>query len=379
MKKFFILFCFLFSVFCFFPPSSRAQDTTDIQKQIDELEKKLSDIKDQSQTLSGQIAYYDNQIALNKLKISQTETLVSSISGKINNLEISLQDRVKLLRKLIAGTYKNSQLEPIALLFSSGGFSQGISAVEYAGVTQSYNRRLLHDTQMVQANYSQQKQLIEASQTKLKQQKLSLSQLREEKNTLLAQTKNDEAVYQKLLAQAIAQRDAMGLFTAGGDLLPPQPSPDGWYMNQRDERWGTTCIGSTCSFKNPSPVWRYGCLITSIAMLQKKNGIDITPRAIALNQSYFFQDYMLLPWPAQSGFKFTRSAKNMKLVDSELSAGRPVVIELLFSNRSQHFIVLKSKDGSDYVMNDPWFGPDLKFTGHYSFANINSVSTYTKT
>jgi hypothetical protein len=263
------------------------------------------------------------------------------------------------------------------LVFSSSDFSHLISRFKYAQLLQSSNRKLLHDTQYLQSNYAQQKILIQDSKIKLQSQKDSLAVLRAGKDLLLKQTKNDEATYQRLLAQAQAERDALGRFTQEGGLLPPQPSPDGWYMNQRDERWGRVCIGTTCSFSNPSFVWRYGCLITSVAMLQKKNGTDITPREIASNQSFFFQDLMLLPWPSQSGFKFTHYGRNLGLIDSELSSGRPVIVELLFSNKSQHFIVLKSKDGSDYVMNDPWFGPDLKFSSHYSFSNINSVSTYT--
>ena len=58
-----------------------------LDQQISDLEKKVAQLKDQDQTLSGQIAYYDSQIALNQLKISQTEDLITRISGKIDLLE----------------------------------------------------------------------------------------------------------------------------------------------------------------------------------------------------------------------------------------------------------------------------------------------------
>lgn len=378
MKKLFltliILIIFLIPVF-----PVLADDASDLENRISELEKKLDDLKNQANTLSGQIAYYDGQISLNQLKITQTEDLIASISGKIVSLERSLENRAEVLEKQIVVTYKHSRMDPVEMIFSAKDFSKLLSRFKYIQVVQQTSRQLMHDTQVVQSNYSDQKALIQQSRQRLEAQKKSLASLRAEKDTLLKQTKNDETTYQRLLAEAIAEREAFGSFTSGGGLLPPQPSPDGWYYNQRDERWGMVCIGSTCGFKNPSYVWRYGCLITSITMLQKKNGVDINPSQIASRREYFFQDLMLLPWPAQPGYKFTRYAKDMSKVDSELSAGRPVIVELLFSDRSQHFVVFKSKQGSDYIMNDPWFGPDLQFTKHYSTSNIRSISTYTKT
>jgi peptidoglycan hydrolase CwlO-like protein len=381
MKKILLVFLFFITVSLILVPVIffvRADTSSELDAKIAELTAKITAAQDTAKTLSGQITYYDNQIALNQLKITQTVDLINLISTKIDTLERQLQRSVGLLEQQIVVTYKNGHVDPIQMVFSASDFSHILSRFKYAQSLQETNRKLLHDTQYLQSGYSQQKDLIQASKKKLQTQKDSLAALRTGKDLLLKQTKNDEATYQRLLAQAEAERDALGRFTQNGGLLPPQPSPDGWYMNQRDQRWGAMCIGTTCSFKEPSFVWRFGCLITSVAMLQKKNGVDITPGNIASNQSYFFQDLMLIPWPSQPGFKFTHFGKNMSLVDSELSAGRPVIIELIFSDQSQHFIVLKSKDGSDYVMNDPWFGPDLKFFSHYSSSNIRSVSTYTR-
>jgi len=55
---------------------------------------------------------------------------------------------------------------------------------------------------VVQLNYAQQKNLVEDAKKKLEVQKKSLAVLREEKDNLLIQTKNNEAIYQKQLEQA---------------------------------------------------------------------------------------------------------------------------------------------------------------------------------
>jgi peptidoglycan hydrolase CwlO-like protein len=174
----------------------------DKQKQIDELEKKVADLQKQATTLSGQIAYYDNQIVLNQLKITQTEDLISSISAKIDILEGKLLSRASLLEQQIVLTYKQGSIDPLRLMLSSADFSQFVSRIKYTQIVQATNRQLLHDTQVIQSNYAQQKQLIEQSRAKLRSQKTSLAALKVEKENLLTQTKNSEAVYQQQLEQA---------------------------------------------------------------------------------------------------------------------------------------------------------------------------------
>jgi peptidoglycan hydrolase CwlO-like protein len=368
-------------------PATRAEESckTDIEceQKIAELTAKISAAQSSAKTLADQVAYYDYQITLTNLKITQSENTISSLSGKMEQLEGKLQEKSNMLEKQIIQTYKQGNVDSLQLIFSSDDFPQFIARLKYSQIIQANNRKYLYDTQLIQSQYGQQKTIIEDSKKRLQAQKASLAVWRETKDTLLRQTKNDEATYQKLLTQAISERNALKTFalSKGGRLLPPQPSPDGWYFNQRDERWGMQCIGSTCNGSNPSRVWEVGCLITSVTMLQKKNGANITPGVIASNPGFFFQDLMLIPWPAQPGFRFTLyGGGRFDLIDSELGAGRPVVVKLIMNTQiGTHFIVLKSKNGNDYIMNDPWEGPDLPFSKYYSRGSINSVATYTKT
>lgn len=186
-----------------------ADEISDKQNEIAELEKKVAQLKDQAKTLSGQIAYYDSQIALANLKISQSEAQIASISGKVNTLEQRLQERSALLEKQIVQTYKQGSLDPFQLIFSSSNFTKFLSRFKYAQLIQSNNRQILHDTQVVQANYSQQKTLVEESKKKLEAQKTSLSSLKVEKDNLLKQTKNSEAEYQHQLEQARLELSAI--------------------------------------------------------------------------------------------------------------------------------------------------------------------------
>jgi len=197
-----LLLSLLFFTLLFTGKSILADNIDDKQKQIDELEKKVIDLKNQAYSLSGQIVYYDNQIALNQLKIAQTEELISTISAKIEILEGKLLQRATLLEKQIVLTYKQGALDPLRLILSSNDISQFVSRIKYSQIVQATNRQLLHDTQVIQSNYAIQKQLIEQSRIKLKNQRTTLASLKTEKENLLTQTRSSEAVYQQQLEQA---------------------------------------------------------------------------------------------------------------------------------------------------------------------------------
>lgn len=201
----------LLACFCLLLPAlpAFASTVSDKQKEINELEARISSLQAQARTLTGQIAYYDGQIRLAGLKIAQTEELVSSISTKISLLETHLQKRAGLLQKQIFQTYKAGQIDPLTLFFASRDFASAMTKFKYFQVLQAQNRKLLHDTQLVQSQYGQQKQLLVESQKRLELQKQTLDSLRREKDNLLTQTKNDEAVFQKQLEQARLELEAL--------------------------------------------------------------------------------------------------------------------------------------------------------------------------
>lgn len=204
----------------------RANEIEDKQKQIEELEKKVSSTQKQIKTLSDQIVYYDAQIQLAGLKISQSETLINSISSKIVQLEDKLNERSHLLEQQIVQTYKQGEVEPVGLLLSSKNFADIMSRFKYLQIVQSTNRKLLHDTQVVQSNYASQKDLMEESKKKLEVQKKSLDSLKIEKDNLLKQTKNDEATYKKQLEQAKLELEAIQKALAGGKAEGPVKKGD---------------------------------------------------------------------------------------------------------------------------------------------------------
>lgn len=370
------------------PTPDTSGQQVDLQNQISDLKKKLSDTQSQGKTLSSQISVMNNQIRLTELRVKSTQEDLLGLAADINaankkiaTLQSSLDNLTKVLINRIAATYKTGRISPLYVLMSSQDATDLFSKASYLKIVQAHDQTLIYETQQAKNDYGNQKEIFEAKKKKVealsKQLQAYNAQLDQEKTSkqqLLEITQNDEKRYQKLLAEAEAQIQAFKSFSAskgGSSILPAQPSPDGWYYNQRDERWGRNSIGSSSD-----QIWDVGCLVASTAMVLKKHGQDVTPATIAGISSYFFSNtaYMLLPW---NGGKFTSIwGFNQGSIDSKLSSGEPVLVGLRAGVYGMHFVVLKSGSNGDYIMNDPWNGPDLKFSDFYSTSQIFQYGYY---
>ncbi len=225
MKKVIALLS-IFLTFTIFVSPVSSKTEAELEKEISELEAKLKETQTKANTLKSQIAYYDGQIQLTTLKIIQTEELIASLTSKIVTLEESLEKRSKVLEKQVVTSYKSGAPSPLPLLLSSSDFSHAISKFKYMQIIQSNNRKFIYDTQKTQSNYSDQKDLITASRKKLETQKVSLNNIRAERDTLLKHTKNDEETYQHQLEQARLEMQALESAIALGKLEGPVKKGD---------------------------------------------------------------------------------------------------------------------------------------------------------
>ncbi len=366
------------------PTPDNSKQVSDLNSRIRELESKVSELRSQGNTLSSQIGAMDNQIKLTEYRIDATKqevmdvTLdIDSATKRMENLEGSL-DKVShtLINRMVA-TYQMGGTEALHVLLASSDVNDLVSRANYLRLVQAHDKELLYDTQQARNDYANQKSILEGKKKKIEELNTQLQEYstqldgdKKNKEKLLADTKGNEANYQRLLNEARAQASAFRSFATsqGGSILPPQSSPDGWYYNQRDSRWGNMNIGSSSE-----SVWEVGCLLSSVAMVLKKHGENVTPAEIAGNSSYFFSNtaYMNIPWGG--GHISTRGGFDQGAVDAKLASGEPVIVSVRYG---AHFIVLKSGSGGNYIMNDPWNGPDLNFSDYYSLSSITQHGWY---
>ncbi|MBI4028819.1 MAG: hypothetical protein HY376_00410 [Candidatus Blackburnbacteria bacterium] len=195
---------------------SAEQRLEDIKKKIAETEGLLSQNQKQQVTLANEIAYQDNQIKLTSLKISATEQEIDTLSGQINQLEVSLSDLSNAFSKRVVATYKIAREgTPITLLLTADNVNEFVSRFYYLQRVQKNDHDTLIQLQTTQLNYEVQREKREQLKTKLETQKTKLASQKAQKQQLLSVTKNDEKKFQQLLASAKAELEAIQAIIAG--------------------------------------------------------------------------------------------------------------------------------------------------------------------
>jgi hypothetical protein len=281
------------------------------------------------------------------------------------------------LIKRVRESYKQIRLPYKNNFFAADTFNDFITHKKYLDDAQDQTLELMKRTEMQRLSYNQQKELKEEKQAELdtkradlQSQKNTLDSQKSSKNTLLAQTKNNESIYQQKLAEATAELNALKNYATskGGGVVSAQNSPDGWYFSQRDERWAYTKIGGSNEI-----IMEVGCLISSTAMMMKYKGQDVNPITIATNSGYFFSTtaYMNRPWPAPSGYSYAYTYASE--LDNKLNQG-PVIAKLSSGPYGTHFIVIKEKKDGQYIIHDPWEGYDKNFYDYYSLSQIIQIA-----
>jgi len=397
MKKLFILalICVTLPLWHSGTANVHAQTPEELEKQIVEYQAKLSELSGQKQTLAQALAVLTTQIKLTETKIaanvaqlSKLDVEITDLSGRISSIDYSLTDLTKFFIGRVRETYMHSGTFDAFIISQTSGLSDAIRVIEYTKKVRDHDRTLLISLEKSRLDFNTQKQIKEKKQTeiellkkKLDADKSALAGQVAAKNKLLADTKNDESRYQKLLSDAQRQLASFRRFVnnqGGAGILGNQTKCDGWgcYYNQRDGQWGNKFMG--LSNEKMAGV---GCLVTSIAMIASHYGKSLTPGDIADSSSPFWGNTAYMnqgSWTVNGvTVSRTRIGSSTGKIDEELSAGRPVIVGIY--GGPDHFLIIKAKDGNDYIMDDPFpeNGGSIKFTSKYPLSAISTVDRVT--
>lgn len=197
-------------------------DSECLSKRIADCQSKVDSYHGQANTLSNQIAQFDYQIKLAVLKITQTEEQIVMLGGRIDQLETSLGSLTNAFSERAVETYKMSRSnEPAFLLLNAKNLDDVISSFHYLAKIQEADRNLMLRLQKAQNTYKGQKVEQEDLAKKLADQKRLLDTQKAAKATLLKETKNNEAKYQSLLTQALAEKAAIERALVSGVQVGP--------------------------------------------------------------------------------------------------------------------------------------------------------------
>ena len=197
-------------------------DLGKLKEYQEKCEQNLDKNRGQQQTLNSAITVLNSKINLAQGQINQTQSQIDNLEKEINLLSTVLLDLNKSLDELsvtyaarVRESYKQRDLNPLRLFFSSDSFGQLITKLRYFNSVKTRDRLVLEELEKTRLNYDQQKlaketkqQEVEELKTKLVGQKTALGGQKSQKQEFLEITKNDEKKFQDLLTEASRQYEA---------------------------------------------------------------------------------------------------------------------------------------------------------------------------
>ncbi|MFH1175254.1 MAG: C39 family peptidase [bacterium] len=348
---------------------------------ISQKKKEVESLTNQIEIMEAEISEMEANIDLttNQIEILTIET--NDLSAEIGVKEAEISENKKYLSQSLKKIYEYDNTEMFSTLLNNNTLSDFLNQVEYLKNLQGDLKSSIEKLKDKRQELQTSKQTVEDKKSAtvvLKQQqeyqKSVLNEQKRSKDGLLFITKGQEKEYKNLLTEVDKQKsEILGdleelekqkseeLAKAKSRQLSPTSgvASTSWYFRQNDARWKNTTIGHS-----RSTLGRYGCAVSSVAMIAKYNGVDTNPGILA-KQPIFYKD--LIKWPQELGtieliYNKSRSLVDWNRVDEELSLGYPVIVFIKRTNGTGgHYVVVAGKDKSNgkYVVHDPYFGPNI--------------------
>ena len=188
----------------------------DVQQKIAEYQDNINEIKKNQKTLEREVSILDKQTEKQKLQIQEINLSLREVEGEITvkskemiGLEKELEEKKILLNASLRKTQEYDQVGWINIFLSSGSISDFFGQVRYFQNLQNDINSFILNIDSLRQNLRDQKENLEDKRSDIIQlknlnslQKLSLDQKKEEKRSLLNQTKGEEKLFQANISKS---------------------------------------------------------------------------------------------------------------------------------------------------------------------------------
>jgi peptidoglycan hydrolase CwlO-like protein len=213
-----------------YSPIAKADTISDLQSKLNSIQKnidKQTAILKQKQaeknTLENKIAQSNTQIYQTQLKINQTQTEIGLTQSEINKLvediktkENEIKSEKEKMAKAAIVLYQEQDRSMIEIMLSSNSINEVIDRTEYLNAVQKKIDDSMAQITKIKVGLENNKKDQELKQTtlesekgKLLAQKSGLNAQKNELNSLLAQTKGEEAKYQTIVDQIKKEKNSV--------------------------------------------------------------------------------------------------------------------------------------------------------------------------
>ncbi len=233
MKKFSLVIVGLFIILWAKPVYSIECDGT--ADSVEACIQKINSLKSEETTLSQAIAVLNAKINLAQAQINQTqvqintlEKEVSVLDGVLESVTDSMDELEKIYSARVRESYRRSRATPIDLIFSTNSIGDYFSKLKYLNTVKAKDQLILSELEKSRKDYDQRKtdkvekqKEVETLKAKLVSQRKVLAVQQKEKQKILSATQSDEAKYQLLLSQALAEKAAIEKALISGVKVGP--------------------------------------------------------------------------------------------------------------------------------------------------------------
>lgn len=159
----------------------------------------------QSASLQNAIAQIASEKAALQAQIDLTQAKAEQLALRIADTEKQIKDNQDGLGETIADLYVDDGISPIEMLASSQNISDFLNKQEYRNSVRDQLGATIKRVKELKAQLDQQKKEVEVVLRQQNDAKTNLVAKESEQQQLLAQTKSDEANYQKMLKDNASQ------------------------------------------------------------------------------------------------------------------------------------------------------------------------------
>jgi len=199
--------------------SEKEAQLKNLQSQIDEYQAIINQKQQEAASLQAQIATIDASLAKTNLeiqetqvKIDQTQSEIDETEERIEQKEKEMEEKKKILKECIKRMYEQEKVNIVEILISSSSLSDFMDQIEYISVVENRTKNLYDEILAIKNELVKQRNILEGKKTELVKlkneqevQKRTLEGQMATKQSLLDQTKGEEANYQNLLSAASLQ------------------------------------------------------------------------------------------------------------------------------------------------------------------------------
>lgn len=183
-----------------------------LQKEIDSYQVEQEKLNQQSITLENTLAQLYSQSRAIQAEIDISQAKYDQLILEIDKTEKDIQNNKDALGKTVADMYVDDNITPIEMLASSNSISDFIDKQEYRSSIRNQLTATISKIKELKKQLENQKAEVAEVLNDQKNQKVALETKQNEQQTLLNNTRGEEAVYQYLIRDSydkIAQARAI--------------------------------------------------------------------------------------------------------------------------------------------------------------------------